>query len=154
MTDFRSKYFEFGFSKDLINRRIITWIAFLLGSFALVAIFHFDGSETYSRRLWTKIIYGLLNTSINDLLITLITGLIVATLAVVIINFMYNNRPLVVGLNFNDEKKQLKLTTRTLSDSTNETCLAYSSLKIVNEEMSDGINAPSAAKIFFNDVIL
>jgi hypothetical protein len=149
--DFKSEYFNFSFSEALTFRRVITWVVSFLCTFALVAVFNFDRSETRSRGLLTKVIYGLSHISVTGLIITLIVGLILATLIVYIINLNYNDRPIVICLNFDDDKEQLKIRTKTLSDKVNDLEVSYSSLKVIAKRMSDGIDAPTDGLIIYNN---
>ncbi|GAA0196334.1 hypothetical protein GCM10009122_60900 [Fulvivirga kasyanovii] len=139
---FKSEYYYYGFSDQVIYRRLISAFALFAGTFSIVAIFHFDGSETNSRGTFTKILYGLGNMSLDTYAIVLPIAIFSTITVLLILNAKYKHRNIVVGLDLNEKDKVLRVRTRALSGAVADTELPYSKVKIIHERLSDGWTGP------------
>lgn len=139
---FKSEYYYYGFSDQMIYRRLISAFATFAGTFSIVAIFYFDGSETNSRGTFTKILYGLGNMSLGTYAIVLPIAIFLTIMVLLILHAKYKHRNIIVGLDLNEEDKVLRVRTRALSGVVSDTAIPYSKVKIINERLSDGWTSP------------
>ncbi|RAV97796.1 hypothetical protein [Pseudochryseolinea flava] len=151
MQHFKSKYYQRDFSGTRKIRRLLTVLYIVIAIFVCVALYHHDREQDPTAISILKIFYGMRSMSIAALTITGGVGLLIGSTVVLIINRIYNYRSIIIAFEFNDEDRQVRLTTKNLFDQVEEHEFPYGSVRLMNTRVSDSLNIPSNAKIFFDD---
>jgi hypothetical protein len=117
-----STYFDQDLTRDIYKSRAISMVAVFVGTFCLGIYFNKEG------------IFDI-NPMQSLFLATLLSFLIF-----IVLHNVYKNRRFVAGLEFNDEKKVLKIFTRNIcSENISEYDVHYDELSYTKKRMCDGI---------------
>lgn len=117
-----STYFDKDLSSDITQSRITSVVAAFVGILVLAFYFNHEGIFHIS--------------PIQSVLVAIILTIFIY----LGLHFIYKNRPFVAGLEFNDEKKVLKIFTRNIiSENITQHDVHYDELSFIKKRMCDGI---------------
>lgn len=123
---------------QMIFKRIIVAIVAFTLPFVITAIFYFDRTETYSRNKFVKVFNGLSHMPFDTYLNILPVSILLSICILILLNYKYNHRNIIVGFDIDKESKILSVRTKTLSGTVSDSKTPFPNIIIASEQLSDG----------------